>query len=79
MASPPHDMPMNDESKHVSHSLGKDDFNHEYEDFEFFDMNKLQFLVTYIATLEEQVKNMNAYLSKVMTLLKELVPKHCPL
>ena len=56
MASPSHDMSMDDEFKHVSHSLGKDDVNHEHEDFEFFDMKKYQFLVTCTAALEEQVK-----------------------
>ena len=73
MASPPHDIPMDDESKYVSQSLGKDDVNHEHKDFKFMDMNELQFLVTRTAALEKQVKSMNANFTQVTRLLQELV------
>ena len=73
MASPPHDMPMDDEFEHVSHSLGKDEGANEHEYFDFVDMNEFQFLVTHTAALEEQVKGMNANLTQVTTLLQELV------
>ena len=69
MASPPYDVPMEEESEHVSHSLGKDDVNHEHENFEFVNMKKFQSLFTCTFALKEQVKIMNANLTQVLTLL----------